>query len=57
MRDHRYDPTEYYGEQDYLKEIPDPCTEPLSVLEELIQIVKTFGNQNFFNFFNELKAK
>lgn len=45
MQDHRYDPAEYYGEQDYLKEIPDPCTEPLSVLEEIIQVVHTFGNQ------------
>lgn len=44
LRDHRYDPTEYYGEQDYLKEIPDPCTEPLAVLEELTQIIQAFGN-------------
>ncbi len=55
MRDHRYDPTEYYGEQDYLKEIPDPCTEPLSVLEELIQIVQAFGNRIFTYFITNCK--
>lgn len=43
LRNHRYDPTEYYGEQDYLKEIPDPCSEPLAVLEEFLEILQTFG--------------
>lgn len=43
LKDHRYDPTEYYGEQDYLKEIPDPCNEPLAVMEEFIDIVQNFG--------------
>lgn len=43
LRDHRYDPTEYYGEQDYLKEIPNPCQEPIELLEEYIQIIQNFG--------------
>lgn len=43
LKDHRYDPTEYYGEQDYLSEIPNPCNEPLYVLEEFSHIIKTFG--------------
>ncbi|EFX72380.1 hypothetical protein DAPPUDRAFT_308316 [Daphnia pulex] len=43
LRDHRYDPAEYYGEQDYLKEIPNPCHEPLDLLEEYIQIIQNFG--------------
>lgn len=43
LKDHRYDPTEYYGEQDYLKEIPDPCNEPLAVMEEFIDIIHNFG--------------
>ena len=43
LKDHRYDPTEYYGEQDYLKEIPDPCSEPLAVMEEFIDIIHNFG--------------
>lgn len=43
LRDHRYDPTEYYGEQDYLKEIPNPCQEPLDLLEEYIQVIQNFG--------------
>ena len=43
LNDHRYDPTEYYGEQDYLKEIPDPCNEPLAVMEEFINIIHNFG--------------
>ena len=44
LRDHRYDPTEYYGEQDYLKEIPNPCQEPMELIEEYIQIIQNFGN-------------
>lgn len=44
LLDHRYDPTEYYGEQDYLKEIPNPCLEPIDLLEEYIQIIQNFGN-------------
>lgn len=43
LQDHRYDPTEYYGEQDYLKEIPDPCEEPMDLLKEYIQAVQNFG--------------
>lgn len=43
LHDHRYDPTEYYGEQDYLKEIPDPCKEPMDLLDEYIQAVQNFG--------------
>ena len=46
LRDHRYDPAEYYGEQDYLKEIPDPCREPIDLLEEYIQIIQNFGRQS-----------
>lgn len=45
LSEHRYDPTEYYGEQDYLKEIPNPCEEPMNLLEEYIQIVENFGNE------------
>ena len=47
LRLHRYDPTEYYGPQDYLNEIPNPCSEPLAVLEEFIEIIHTFGIQQF----------
>ncbi|KAI9556129.1 hypothetical protein GHT06_018703 [Daphnia sinensis] len=36
-------PKQYYGEQDYLKEIPDPCLEPVDLLEEYIQIIQNFG--------------
>ena len=43
LRSHRYDPTEYYGEQDYLAEIPDPCCEPIAVVEEFSDIVRMFG--------------
>lgn len=43
VREHRYDPTEYYGEQDYLREIPNPCDDPLAVLEEFVEVVQTFG--------------
>ena len=50
LRDHRYDPAEIYGDQDYLKEIPDPCVDPLSVLGELVQIIEAFGNTIFLMF-------
>ena len=44
LRDHRYDPSEYYGDLDYLKEIPNPCNEPNAILDEFIQIITDFGN-------------
>ncbi len=44
LRNHRYDPSEYYGDLDYLKEIPNPCNEPIAILEEFIHIITNFGN-------------
>lgn len=51
LQDHRYDPTEYFGEQDYLKDIPNPCQDPLELLDEYIQIIQNFGTYTLFTMF------
>ncbi|XP_059612256.1 endoribonuclease Dcr-1 [Phlebotomus argentipes] len=45
LSDHRFDPMEIYSDEYYdeLKNIPDPKAEPLSFLEDFLQVLKEFG--------------
>ncbi|XP_014250997.1 endoribonuclease Dcr-1 [Cimex lectularius] len=45
LDDHRYDPFEIYDESfsDELKDIPDPKTQPNSILDDFIEILHTMG--------------
>uniref|UniRef100_A0A6B2EBS1 ribonuclease III n=1 Tax=Phlebotomus kandelakii TaxID=1109342 RepID=A0A6B2EBS1_9DIPT len=45
LKDHRFDPMEIYSDEYYdeLKNIPDPKAEPLTFLEDFLQVLKEFG--------------
>ncbi|ALC45996.1 Dcr-1 [Drosophila busckii] len=46
LQDHRYDPFEIYGEDQFmddLKDIPDPKLDPLNVLNDLLDVLHEMG--------------
>lgn len=46
LEDHRYDPTEIYGDDafsDELKNIPDPCADPKIMLHQFLYILEQAG--------------
>uniref|UniRef100_A0A6P7H6F8 ribonuclease III n=1 Tax=Diabrotica virgifera virgifera TaxID=50390 RepID=A0A6P7H6F8_DIAVI len=45
LKDHRYDPSEIYEDDllEELKQVPDPRTVPLELLEEFLEILKDLG--------------
>lgn len=48
LTDHRYDPFEIYDEQyrEDLQGIPDPKIDPLNIMNDFLDILKTLGESN-----------
>lgn len=46
LEDHRYDPAEIYDEEflDEIKDIPDPKSDPIQIVNDFLEILHTLGN-------------